>query len=92
MNRKHNPWVSLVALLLLVTLLVFICTGCGVLPAEAEEPARFTAEKVDCAGGGLYAYVITDEETGVQYLYIGSSHSAGLTVLQPAPAEIKEGA
>ena len=33
MNRKHNPWISLVALLLLVTLLVTICTGCGVTQA-----------------------------------------------------------
>jgi hypothetical protein len=27
MRRKHDPWVALVALLLLVTLLVTVCTG-----------------------------------------------------------------
>lgn len=87
MNRKHNPWVSLVALLLLVTLLVTLCTGCGATEAEAEEPDRLTAEKVGVAGGSLYAYVITDEETGVQYLYVGTGYSGGVTVLQPAPSE-----
>ena len=91
MNRKHNPWVSLVALLLLVTLLVAICTGCGPVEAEAEEPARFA---FDDAGRTfeLWAYVITDTETGVQYLYVDGADGGGLIVLQPAPAEIKEGA
>lgn len=86
MNRKHNPWVSLVALLLLVTLLVAICTGCGATEAEAEEPDRLTIERAgaDC---GADIYIITDNETGVQYLFVDSYYSGGLTVLQPAPAE-----
>ena len=29
MNRKANPWVALVALMLLVTILVCVCAGCG---------------------------------------------------------------
>lgn len=28
MNRKHNPWVSILALVLLAALLVMACTGC----------------------------------------------------------------
>lgn len=86
MKRKHNPWVSLVALLLLVTLLVTVCTGCGVKQAEAEETERFTIENM----GGImcaYAYILTDNETGVQYLYVNGGDGGGLIVLQPAPAE-----
>lgn len=86
MRRKHNPWVALVALLLLVTLLVTVCTGCGVKPAGAEEPDRFT---FDDAGHNpkLWAYVITDNETGVQYLFVDGHYCGAVTVLQPAPAE-----
>lgn len=90
MKRKHNPWVSLVALLLLVTLLVTICTGCSAAEAEAEAEAkesdRFTIENM----GGImcaYAYILTDNETGVQYLYVNGGEGGGLIVLQPAPAE-----
>lgn len=86
MNRKHNPWVSLVALLLLVTLLVTVCAGCGVKPAEAEEPDRFTVESVQ-HGQGLDFVVITDNETGAQYLLVDMAYGTGLTALQPAPAE-----
>lgn len=86
MRRKHNPWVSLVALLLLVTLLVTVCTGCAATEAEAEESDRFTIENV---GGTMcaYAYILTDNETGVQYLYVNGGEGGGLIVLQPAPAE-----
>ena len=86
MNRKHNPWISMVALLLLVTLLVTVCTGCGVKQAEAEETGRFTIENM----GGImcaYAYILTDNETGVQYLYVNGGEGGGLIVLQPAPSE-----
>ena len=87
MRRKHNPWVSLVALLLLVTLLVAICTGCGVTEAEAEEPDRFTVTEAEKIGKISFALIITDKETGVQYLYVKNGYGGGLTVLQPAPAE-----
>ena len=85
MNRKHNPWISLVALLLLVTLLVTVCTGCDAVQAE-EEHDRFTVEWV---GGNNIAstYILTDKETGAQYLYVSGGYGGDLTVLQPAPAE-----
>lgn len=87
MRRKHNPWVSLVALLLLVTLLVAVCTGCGTTQAEAEEePVRFAVDNSQ-PGYGLDLYVITDNETGEQYLFAENHRGVGLTVLQPAPAE-----
>ena len=38
MNRKHNPWVSLVGLLLGAVLLVLTCSGCA-----ATEGACITA-------------------------------------------------
>lgn len=84
MNRKHNPWISLVALLLLVALLVTVCTGCT--EAEAEEHGRFTVESTQ-REYGVDFLVITDKETGVQYLMADVYNGAGLTVLQPAPAE-----
>lgn len=86
MRRKHNPWVSLVALLLLATLLVTVCVGCGVAEAEAEEPDRFTIESIQ-GEFGIDLCIITDNETGVQYLLAYIYNGAGLTVLQPAPAE-----
>lgn len=84
MQRKHNPLVSLAALVLLVLLLVATCTGCAA-PAEAAEIAetepgnwrRFTTEH--CGGG---CSIITDTQTGVQYLYHASGYGGGLTVLQ----------
>ena len=77
---------ALVALLLLVTLLVTVCTGYSVTEAEAEEPDRFTFDSAQheyC----LDLYIIIDNETGVQYLFAESYRGVGLTVLQPAPAE-----
>lgn len=87
MNRKHNPWVALVALLLLVTLLVTICTGCSVTEAEAEEPKRFTVVETEEIGTFSNIAIIADNETGAQYLFVKSGYGAGLTVLQPAPDE-----
>lgn len=85
MKRKHNPWISLVALLLLVTLLVTVCTGCDAVQAE-EEPDRFTVESVQY-GTTVDLFIIRDNETGVQYLLAEVYKGGGLTVLQPAPAE-----
>lgn len=43
MKRKNNPWVSLVALLLLVTLLVTVCVGC----TEAEKVSYNLSQEAD---------------------------------------------
>lgn len=84
MHRKHNPWASLVALLLLALVLVFTCTGCTLeisengkrwVSDEAEEtkPApRFTVEN---AGNGCK--IITDNETNAQYLFYYYPDMAG---------------
>lgn len=72
MYRKHNPMLSLVALLLLALILVLICTGCKTKAEAAEtKPApRFTVES---AGNGCK--IITDTETGAQYLYYFYSYN-----------------
>lgn len=87
MSRKHNPLVALVALILMI-LLVLACTGCEEAEAaEAAEPTRFKIEAATKEGGTVdhHLYIITDTETGVQYLYVDDYRAGGLTVLQPAP-------
>lgn len=72
MNRKHNAYMSMVALLLLAIILVLTCTGCRIETNAAEtEPApRFTSEYA-----GNNCTIITDNETGVQYLaYVRESN------------------
>ena len=86
MNRKNNPWVSLIALILVLAgVLVLVCTGCGnTTTAEAAENPRFVWEEAGFSILNYYAYIITDTETGVQYLLVRHLDQVGLTVLQPA--------
>ncbi len=90
MNRKHNPWVALVGLLLGL-LLVILCAGCGVTtetpepgePTEhAEESDRFTYEHAAWLPMVGNAYIITDHDTGAEYLVISGNSGAAMTVLQ----------
>ena len=86
MRRKHNPLVAVAALVLLATILVLICTGfTDTWTPEPDVPGpRFTIERVTNNGAqGQQTLIITDTETGVQYLYFKSNNSGGLTVLQP---------
>jgi len=82
MTRKNNPWMSLVAMVLLAVILVWTCTGCTTAAAAAEDQPsnkwRFVSE--NCGDG---CTIITDTQTGVQYLYHGSGYGGGLTALQP---------
>lgn len=89
MNRKHNSLLSLAALLLLAVILVLICAGC------ADEDQLEMYKKSDRFTVEWYAnndrtmpdcYIITDTETGAQYLYVSSHNSAGLTQLLPGEA------
>lgn len=66
MRRKHNPLIALLSLLLLALILTWVCGGCAVQTEAAEtEPApRFTTEY-----GGNRCTIITDNQTGVQYLF-----------------------
>ena len=81
MRFKYNPWVSLVAALLLATILVLTCTGCS-NTAEADTPARFQVEDTGTRNG-LKIYIITDTETGVQYMFVSGNNGRGaLTKLE----------
>lgn len=89
MNRKHNPIVALVALILMI-LLVLSCTGCEEAAAAKETTAeRFTIEHEimhNKNGPDEICHIITDTETGVQYLFYKDTNAGGLTKLEPAPA------
>lgn len=65
MNQKYNPLLSLVALLLFAIILLLTFTGCTTEAAAAETKTadRFTVKHVNDG-----CTVITDNETGVQYL------------------------
>lgn len=90
MNRKNNPWISLIALLLLATILTCICSGCTV--AEADEPQRVETESRFAIEHHvliekenfrvIYADIITDTQTGSQYLYCHYGSGGGLTKME----------
>jgi hypothetical protein len=84
MRRKHNPYVTIVALLLLALIVTWICGGCSkeICPAPDYmiEPGRFTLE--DSFKSGPYkGCVLTDTETGVQYLFIYNGGGFAMTHL-----------
>ena len=107
MRYKYNPWVSLVALLLLATILVLVCTGCASETEAAErgttcpvftegteeteaaaetETAPLRRFTVEWAGEGFPhltgLYIITDNQTGVQYLFVDKVDGSGLVKLE----------
>lgn len=79
MYRKHNPWLSLVALLLLALLLVSVCAGCHAeaKAAETGQGNRYTYE-VETNGFGPNFYTITDTWTGNQYLFVRYGNGNGV--------------
>ena len=80
MKRKHNPLVSLAAMLLLAAILVLACTGCAA-DTEAATPSRFRIEEA-ARGAFIRTYTITDTETGVQYMFVEGHNCGGLTKLE----------
>lgn len=90
MNQKYNPFVSLVALLLLALILVLTCTGCTAAAGEStkadlykvtKNSDRFAIERY-FNGSHPDCYVITDNDTGAQYLYVADSYGSGLTKME----------
>lgn len=78
MRFKYNPWVSMVAALLLAVILLLTCAACS---TEAATPPRFQV-KYAGHGEGLEIYTITDTETGVQYMFVDDVNCGGLTKLE----------
>lgn len=86
MNQNIKNWVTLVTLIMLLVLIVCTSEACTDT-AEATESPRFTAEYTGEGARGMHIYVITDNETGAQYLFIKDGYGGGLTVLDPAREE-----
>lgn len=83
MNRKMNPWVSLIALLILVAVLAMVCTGC-VTEAGAATERRFAVKTEQGAANIEGISIITDTETGNQYLWVDGYNGGGLAEISPA--------
>lgn len=86
MRRKHNPYLAMAALLLLSLIVTWICDGCAIETAAArsEPTPRFAVEYE-----GNQCSIITDNETGVQYLLYRETTNygkgIGLCKLEVAP-------
>lgn len=83
MNRNHKPHVSLVALLVLALIVSFVCNGCAV---ETTAATNKTMERFTREYAGNDCFIITDNQTGVQYLavieYTNYGKGVGLTRLE----------
>ena len=76
MNRKMNPWVSLVAAMLLVVILVCICAGCGAAAAETRSTPYHAIIAMpdgsliegECSDSWAYSYgMVSVTIDGVEY-------------------------
>ena len=81
MYRKMNPWVSLIALLLLLVIMVFVLTGCSSATVEREGTAQKQEEKttsmfVVVEEAGLWE-VVYHRETKVMYVVSVSAYNYG---------------
>lgn len=70
----------LIALILAMALSLFACAETNEA-AEVEAP-RFIVEHINA--DYFRAYIITDTETGVQYLFVNNVNEGGLTVMVDA--------
>ena len=87
MYRKHNPWVSLLAVILLVGIIAAMMTGCTPTETEYETadeaPLDFTIERSNAdVGFGAGVYIITDTKTGDRYMFVKAGYGGGLTKME----------
>lgn len=87
MRLKHNPWISLLAALVMTIIIVLYFTGCSAsteaeAEAETKEPPRFTGDYVGHDMGIAHYYTITDTNTGVQYLLVCNSYGMAMAELE----------
>lgn len=85
MNRNYKPHIALVALLVLVLIISFVCNGCAV---ETDAAVMETKERFTEEWAGRNITILTDNETGVQYLvyseYTNHGRGVGITRLEVA--------
>ena len=77
---------KIIVVLILLCLVVCLAScesgdECSVVLEEPKEVHRFSYES-HYMSSVLCAYIITDTETGVQYLFVDGYNAGGLTVLQ----------
>lgn len=87
-NGQRHPLVSLIALIFLVVFIAVLFAGCSVekddndeITAYANEYKRFEVEYFNISSYSS-AHVITDNETGEQYLFYKFGSQGGLTKLE----------
>lgn len=78
MSNKFKKIVAGIAGIAIVASLTLV--GCGTEAVASNEYERFAIDS-DANGICGISYVITDNETGVQYLYIDGGYDGGMTVL-----------
>lgn len=86
MYRKMNPWVSLIALLLLLVIMVFVLTGCSGATVKREGTAQKQEEETTSMFvlvEDTHSWVVVyHRETKVMYVVSDSAYSYGIfTVL-----------
>jgi hypothetical protein len=83
MNRNYKHHLVMVALLLLALIVSFVCNGCAV---ETDAVAMETKERFTEEWAGRNISILTDNETGVQYLvyseYTNYGRGVGITRLE----------
>lgn len=80
MNRKSNPWVSLIALLILAVVLVTVCTGCATTKKDygMESDAPHFMTVVDSTTGYT---VYRHDDTGVYYFCRDAGYGKSVCVM-----------
>lgn len=83
MNRKNNPWISMISAIMLILIITMACLGCTV---ETNATTQQTMERFTREYAGNDCFIITDNETSVQYLavieYTNYGKGVGLTRLE----------
>ena len=74
MNKKYKPFAVFVALLILVFIFSVVCIGCAV---ETNAKTYQTMERFTREYAGNDCFIITDNQTGVQYLAYVKSYNYG---------------
>lgn len=72
-NKFKKIVVGLIGIAIIASIAL---VGCGTEAVASDEPSRFSEENYDNSN-----FIITDNETGIQYLYHDGYNAGGMTVL-----------